>query len=82
MPQAPFGSSELPFGELGFSILALRETILAPRGRPRGPSQNPGTALEDHGSGRMDARWSGKGFASILECFWDPCILALYVQEA
>ena len=68
-----FGFSGLPFGGLvasflnGASILAPCETILAPRARPREPFQNPRTALEDHGSGRIDTRWSETGFKSILE---------------
>ena len=37
MPSAPFGSSGLPSGRLGASILAPSGSILAPRGHPRGP---------------------------------------------
>ena len=44
---------------------------MVPRGHPGGPFWHFGPALEDHGSSRMVARWSGTGFSSILECFWD-----------
>ena len=39
-----------------------------------GPFWQLGTILEKPGGSRMDTRWSGTGFASSLEGFWDPYI--------
>ena len=58
-----------PLTRLGGSILAPRETILAPREHPGRPFCLFGTTLEDHGSSRMDTTWSGTGFPSILNWF-------------
>ena len=67
----PFSSSRLPFCGLGASILAPWGTILAPREHPGEPFWHLRTTLEDHGSSRMGARWSGTGFSLISHWFWD-----------
>ena len=63
LPPAPFGSSGLPFGGLGASILAPWGIILAPREHPGGPFWHLG---EKHGSSRMHTRWSGTGWRKAL----------------
>ena len=56
-------------GRLGAAILAARETILALR-------EHPGTALEEHGSGRMDTRWFGTGWQKAF-----PRVIGVVVEK-
>ena len=51
-------------------------------GAPWEPFWHLGTALKDHGSARMDTRWSRTGFSLILKWFWDLCIFVFWIQEA
>ena len=68
-------------GGLGVCILILWEAFFI-SGARWGSFWQLGATLGDHGSSKMDMRWSGTWFLSILGWFWNLFIIVFWIHAA